>query len=954
MKKCFLFILFVAAMITRLQAQVVTTSPLFPVDGGAVTVYFHADQGNKGLLNYETGGVFIYTGCVVAGTAGWTHVVTTWGSGNVAYRMTRIDSNTYSYTIPNIRTFYGVTGTTQIDSLCLLFTDSLGVLSGRGVGGADIFYPVIQPGVFTSNFFTPVQMPSIVAPGGTLTSLYGCSQTANISIYHNGTLTATYPSADSADLTFTSSPAGVNWIKAVANNGATTIADSFYYLQVSPPSTLPLPAGTKDGINYIDDSTVTLVLVAPGKNYVFVNGEFNAWTLDTSLNMHHTPDGSRWWITITHLTPGHQYGYQYIVDGSITIADPYAEEILDPNNDPYITASVYPGLKGYPVGLTSGYVSVLQTAKPAYTWKATSYVKPNEHNLVVYELLVRDFLVTHNYHDLIDSLSYLKNLGINAIELMPVSEFEGNISWGYNGDFFFAPDKYYGPADSLKSFIDACHSMNIAVIQDMAMNDVFGSSPLNQLYWDAANSWPSASNPWVNTDCDPATPGYQGKHPDNVGYDFNHESPYTKKMFADVIRHWVTDYHMDGYRFDLAKGYTQTFTTDVSVWGNYDASRINIWKGYADSMWATDPTTYMILEYFADNSEETVLANYGLMMWGNMSNTYEQMGMGYATSSADASGISYHNLGWTWPNLVGYMESHDEERVMYKIEKYGNNNGGTYDVKNLDTGLNRLKLNAAFFFTIPGPKMIWQFEELGYDTSQTADGGNTSPKPFLWSYENVPARASVYNVYRQLIYLKTQYPAAFNTSSFIANIGNYNLRSIYLNDPSMQAVVIGNFDVNSATTGVVFQHTGWWYEYFTGDSIQVMTLPTTSSPYNIDLNAGEYRLYTSTRIAPPPPISLGTPIVNKNVNGDVHLFQNYPNPFSGTSTVDFSLPQAMRARIVIYDITGKEMDIVTDKEYNAGTYTFNLSGAKFTTGLYYLVLTTSDGSKQTITVSVVK
>ena len=901
-------------------------------------------------MNYESGGVFIYTGCVVAGTAGWTHVVTTWGSGSVTYRMTRIDSNTYSYYIPNLRTFYGVTGTTHIDSLCLLFTDSLGSLAGRGVGGADIFYPVIQPGTFTGNFFTPVTMPTIVLPGATLNSLYGCSQSATINVYQNGTLFGTYPSSDSILLSITSSTPGTNWIKAVANDGTATIMDSFYYVQLSPPDTLPLPAGVKDGINYINDSTATLVLVAPNKNYVFVEGEFNGYAVDTAYSMNRTPDGSRWWLTIHHLAPGHQYGYQYLVDGSILIADPYADEILDPYNDPYISSTVYPGLKTYPTGQTSGYVSILETAKPAYNWTATSYTKPDEHNLVVYELLVRDFLADHSYHTLKDTLTYLKNLGVNAIELMPICEFEGNISWGYNPDFYFAPDKYYGPADSLRAFIDACHALNIAVIEDLAFNDVFGSSPQCQLYWDAVNSWPTASNPWVNTDCDPSTPGYQGKHPDNVGYDFNHESPYTKKLFTDVIRHWVADYHMDGFRFDLAKGYTQTFTTDVSAWGNYDASRIAIWEGYADSMWAADPSTYMILEHFAANDEETVLANYGLMLWGNMSYSYQQSGMGYTTSGGDASALSYQYLGWSHPNLVGYMESHDEERVMYKEEQYGANNGGSYDIKNLDTGLNRLKLNAAFFFTVPGPKMISEFEELGYDTSITADGGNTSPKPILWNYETVPARALVYDVYRKLIYLKTQYSAAFNTSSFVANIGSYNLRSIYLNDPSMQAIVIGNFDVNAGITGVYFQHTGWWYEYFTGDSINITT--SSSTAYNINLNAGEYRLYTSTRIVPPAS-TLATPVLTKNED-KVHLYQNFPNPFSNAATVEFSVPQSMHARVELFDITGNRVDLITDKDYNAGTYSFKLNGAKFASGVYQLVLTTSDGTKQTIAVSIVK
>jgi len=932
------------------QSQVVTTYPMFPVDGSGVTVYFHANQGNLGLYHY-TGSVFIYTGVVVAGTSGWSHVVTTWGSGNVTYRMTQVDSNTYAYTIPNLRTFYGVTGTTQIDSLALLFTDSLGDLAGRGTGGADIFYPVIQPGVFTANFFTPTTIPELVLPGATLTSLYGCSEAATINIYQNGALHGTYSASDSLFLSFTGSVSGVNWIKAVANNGTSTITDSFYYVQLATPVIAALPAGVHDGINYIDDSTVTLVLVAPYKQYVFVEGDFNNWEINNSYEMKETPDSSRWWITIGHLVPMQQYGYQYLVDGTIKIADPYTEEILDPANDPYIPASVYPSLKPYPTGLTTGYVSILQTAKPAYNWTATSYVKPNEHNLVIYELLVRDFLYTHDYQSLRDTLGYLKNLGVNAIELMPVSEFEGNISWGYNPDFYFAPDKYYGPGDSLRAFIDACHSMNIAVIQDFVFNDIFGSSPLCQLYWDNVNSWPTANNPWMNTDCDPSTAGYQGKHPDGVGYDVNHESPYTHKFFSDAVHHWVKDYHMDGFRFDLAKGYTQFYSgTNLTLWADYDSSRVKIWEGYADSIWSLDPSTYVILEHFADNDEETVLANYGMMLWGNMSYNYEQSAMGYVTSGGDLSAMSYQYLGWSQPNLVGYMESHDQERIMYQNEQYGASNGSGYDVKNLDIGLARAELDAAFFFTIPGPKMIWEFEELGYDTSINADGGNTSPKPILWNYSMVPARAAVYNQFRDLIYLKTQYPAAFNTSSFSLNVGSYTMRSINLNDASMQVVVLGNFDLNPGNNGVFFPHTGWWYEYFTGDSLNVTTSSTT--PDSIYLNAGEYRLYTSKSITPPPPALAVATVAAQKIDG-VHLYQNFPNPFSGSSTVDFSLPAAMHARMELFDMMGASKGIVTDADYSAGNYTFQLNSSKFTPGIYFLTLTTSSGSKQTISFTVI-
>ncbi len=153
--------------------------------------------------------------------------------------------------------------------------------------------------------------------------------------------------------------------------------------------------------------------------------------------------------------------------------------------------------------------------------------------------------------------------------------------------------------------------------------------------------------------------------------------------------------------------------TDVGVWGQYDQSRIDILTRMANKIWEIDSTAYVILEHFADNSEETVLANYGMMLWGNMNHQYNEATMGY---SSDLNGVSYKSRGWTVPHLVAYMESHDEERLMYKNIRFGNS-APTYNIKDTSVALNRIKLAAAFYFTIPGPKMIWQFGELGYDYS---------------------------------------------------------------------------------------------------------------------------------------------------------------------------------------------------------------------------------------------
>ncbi|WP_379084860.1 hypothetical protein [Pedobacter sp. UC225_65] len=100
-----------------------------------------------------------------------------------------------------------------------------------------------------------------------------------------------------------------------------------------------------------------------------------------------------------------------MVDGSLKVADPYCEKVLDPMNDGFIGASVYPGLKTYPTGKTTGIVSVMQANKPIYTWKNNSFTRPDKNNLVIYELLIRDFTSEHTYASTLQKLDYLVSLG---------------------------------------------------------------------------------------------------------------------------------------------------------------------------------------------------------------------------------------------------------------------------------------------------------------------------------------------------------------------------------------------------------------------------------------------------------------------------------------------------------------------------------------------------------------
>ena len=104
-----------------------------------------------------------------------------------------------------------------------------------------------------------------------------------------------------------------------------------------------------------------------------------------------------------------------------------------------------------------------------------------------------------------------------------------------------------------------------------------------------------------------------------------------------------------------------------------------------------------------------------------MHSEYLQATMGYG---GDLSRAIHSNRGWNYPHLISYMESHDEERIMFTNLLYGNSYNG-YDTKDFNTAIDRMKLAYTFLLLAPGPKMMWQFGELGYDYSiELCENGN--------------------------------------------------------------------------------------------------------------------------------------------------------------------------------------------------------------------------------------
>ena len=918
----FSFILFLL-IYNSLYAQV-SSVPVFPHDNDSVSIVFKSNEGNKGLMNYN-GDIYAHTGVITnnsSSSSDWKYVKTGWGQNIPACKLQKIAPYTYVLKIsPSVRNYYGVPANEVIKKMAFVFrsetaSNNGSYFEGKTIEGGDIFVNIYGNGL---NLLLEKPDGNILFSkiNDTINIKAYSDNADSLALFNNGLKLASTTN-DSLFYQLIVSTEGNNQITALAYSASAIVSDSFNYYVNKPNQIEALPFGIKDGINYIDNNTVILSLYAPDKDNVMVLGDFNNWNPDTAYQMKKTPSGQYYWLQINNLIAGKEYIFQYLVDGKIRIGDPYCEKVSDPWNDSYINAATYPNMLAYPAK-GKGIASVLQTAQSPYLWKNQNYNVFAKEKLLIYELLVRDFTSVHTFKSVIDTLNYLQNLGINAIQLMPVNEFEGNSSWGYNPNYYCAVDKYYGTKNSLKALIDSCHGRGMAVILDVVYNHSFGTSPYVLLYWDAANNRPSISSPFYNI---------TARHDYNVGFDFNHESTATQKYISNILKFWLNEFKVDGFRFDLSKGFTQTYSLgNVAQWGHYDASRINILSRYADSIWSVNQNAYVILEHFADNDEEKMLSNKGMMLWGNLNNSYAEAAMAYNTGSkSDFSWISFLKRGWSNQNVVGYMESHDEERLMYKCLQWGNSDG-SYSVKNEATALRRIEQNTAFFLTVPGPKMIWQFGELGYDVNIDFNG-RTGEKPIKWEYFQNTDRKNLYLVYSAIAKLKRDYPQCFNTYDFLMDVSS-EIKQMSFKSQLMNAVIIGNFDVVKKDIQAKFPENGLWYDYFTGDEISV-----SDNLKTISLQPGQYHILTSKKLDIPMLLKPAFKISQAMGSG---LFEVFPNPTTDNLNIyiNYRDKNSANVQISFYDITGKRVggnsfQISSDTLFTQKDFLYN-----FKSGMYF-------------------
>ncbi len=899
MKKHFTLFIGLLLCIILSKAQVITSQPLLPTANDEVLITFNAT--GTPLAGY-TGNVYAHTGVVCEGNTNWQYVIGTWNVNSSQPLLTRISTNLYTLNVtPNIRDYYSVPAEKVIQKMMFVFRSSTSTIQT-----SDLSISVYEDGL-TVNLSSPVSSAPFYSFGENIPIEAQANMAQNVTLYVNNIEVAS-TTESTISHTYTTDTYGKQWIKAVAIYETDEVKDSVYFYVRNEVPIAPLPDGLVPGVNITGENEVTLVLNDPSalKEYAFAIGDFSNWELADEFYMNRTPDGKYYWVTISDLNATQEYIYQYWLDGELKLADPYSDKISDPWNDKWISSTNYPNLIEYPETKTTGVASVFQIQQDEFVWEAEDYVAPSKHKLIIYELHIRDFVVGDFIQTAMEKLDYLEALGVNAVELMPINEFEGNDSWGYNPAFYFAPDKAYGTKNDYKMFIDECHKRGMAVIVDMVLNHSFGLSPMVQMYFDEnAGEWgqPTGDNPWYNETCP--------HEPWCWGYDFNHQSDHTIDFIDRVTEFWLTEFKVDGFRFDFTKGFTNVQTGNQG--SNYDSQRIGILKRFADHIWSVNPNSYVILEHFADNTEEKELAEYkreegkGMLLWGNINYSYNQATMGY-TTGWDFNWVSYKQRGWAVPHLVGYMESHDEERLMYKNITYGNSANPAYNIKNLDIALDRQKLAGWFFFTVPGPKMIWQFGELGYDYTIEYNG-RVGRKPIRWDYFDMPNRKSLYNTWSEIIALRDAFPV-FHTSDYTISFSGAGKR-ITLIDGETKIVIVGNFSNTQQDVTVTFPQTGLWYNYFDQNSSD---FETTSQTFT--MQPGEYRMYSTVYIDRSEfAVGIDETPLKPTVNSIVSSV--WPNPATGSLNFAFNTINDEQVSISLFDLSGRKIATIFNGNVSA-------------------------------------
>ena len=844
------------------NGQVVTTQPaIVQMDSRDVIITFHADRGNGQLASLGADdAIYAHTGVITDQSANggdWKYAPS-WGDNSPKFKLLYVSDNTWELIIPSIKEYYNLPDGVNVTALAFVFRNADGSLQGKEADGADIYVQVYPEG-FQMTLGSDMEGLALT-DSSPVNFTVNTTSPAKIAIYLNGTepedMLISQDGVTTLTLAKSFIDAGDYAIIAVATTSTENKQCEYGLTRLGDAVAETFPGGVpKQGVTLSDDGKETyFCLAAPDKENVALVGSWNNYQITAGQTMNYQEyDGNRYfWTGVKDIPKGKDVFYYYLVDGEIPVGDPYAHLVLDPNNDRYISSDVFPNLPAFPSEVPQSVpLAVYNSDMDNYDWEVKNFKGVAQSDLIIYELLIRDFTGTENQaygngtvKGVIDKLDYLKELGVNAIELLPIMEFNGNNSWGYNTNFYMAPDKAYGTPDDYRRLVDECHKRGLAVILDIVFNQSDGLHPWYQMYKPSANPFYNATPP----------------HAYSVLNDWKQENPLVQQQWHDAMAYWLTAYNVDGFRFDLVKGlgdndsYGNTYYPSTNSFGTpsdantnrFNATRVARMKSLHDAMRKVKPDAYFINENLATAQEENDMAKDGEINWANINTESRQFAMGYSSNSG-LNRFYAPDDSRTWGSTVSYAESHDEERMAYSQSQYG-----ASGVKgNLAVSTRRLGSVAAQMLMTPGAHMIWQFQEFGANEStKNADGSNnTAPKKVVWNYLNTPNRKGLMENYRELCYIRNYNRELFNQgTSTTINCGESNWnngRTIVLKNGDKELYLVVNPSTSTRSVAVPFTNQGSDYQIL---SKSYGTTPTINGK-NVVLQSGAYAVFGTKNLS---------------------------------------------------------------------------------------------------------
>lgn len=803
MKKIFALFVALVAFAIGAVAQIITTSPVILQESSKnVVLTFHADSplGNDGVKGLPSSTpLYVHIGAITnlsTSTSDWKYCNFPWPSSandteanTSKNRLTYVSANTYTLNIGDIRQYFGITNSNEhVKKIAIVVRTAGADKEGKTASGGDIFVEVQEEG-FQMQFTSDATSDVISAPA-TINFTVNTTQNAAISVSCNGNVISSNASATVLTTSYKINATGGYEFVATATSNGQTVTRKINMAYPGQSTQGTYPGGVpKMGAVKNTDGTVTFCLAAPGKSSVIIVPSWDDYqVLDKNTMKYQDYNGQRYFfITVSGLKDNEYYPYYYIVDAKYKVSDPYAKLVLDCYSDKWIDAGIWPDMPKYPYERFDDVMLAVYRGDFDTDFKFSNFNIPSHNNLIVYEMLFRDFTgddgeanASGTIRKAAAKLEYLKSLGVNAIELMPVMEFNGNNSWGYNTNFYMALDKAYGSPRDLKNFVESAHQLGMAVILDIVFNQSDGLHPWYQMY-------PIASNPFYNQNA---------PHSYSVLNDWKQENPLVQQQWTDVLKFWMTTYNVDGFRFDLVKGLGTSYGSNTDA---YNKSRVDVMKRLHSVIKSVKSNGIHINENLAGAQEENEMAADGQLNWANINNSSCQFAMGYTTDSNLNRFYAPNDGSRAWGSTVAYAESHDEERMGYKQIAYGAD-----AVKSSHTvRMKRLGQVAVQMLLQPGPKMIWQFGELGDDQStKTSDGNNnTDPKKVVWNYLDDPDRKALHDTYQALCHFRTTNPSLFANGCTLTLTGFGNTlgnRIIRVTNGTQEVMAF----INSATGGV--------------------------------------------------------------------------------------------------------------------------------------------------------